>query len=92
MSAEVHSETELYRVESRSARKLVWIETIDCVATGLWRVFERDFPKAVCRAVVTIELPARSECPRSREFRGATLRLGCSARFRLIPELYALVC
>ena len=46
MSAEVHSETELYRVESRSARKLVWIETIDRVTTGLWRVFERDSPKA----------------------------------------------
>src|SRR5439155_15099867 len=37
MSAEVHSESELYRVESRSARKLVWIETIDRVAMRLWR-------------------------------------------------------
>src|SRR6266511_1229718 len=37
MSAEVHSETELYRVESRSARKLIWIETIDALATCLWR-------------------------------------------------------
>ena len=26
MSAEVHSETELYRVESRPASKLIWIE------------------------------------------------------------------
>ena len=39
MSAEVHSETELYRVESRSARKLIWIKTIDPAATRLWRVF-----------------------------------------------------
>ena len=38
MSAEVHNETELYRVESRSARKLVGIETIDRITTGLWRV------------------------------------------------------
>src|SRR5215475_14304302 len=28
MSAEVHSETELYRVESRRARKLVWSGTL----------------------------------------------------------------
>ena len=39
MSAEVHSETELYRVDSRSASKLIWIETIDPVAMRLWRIF-----------------------------------------------------
>src|ERR1700757_3826170 len=38
MSAEIHSETKLYRVESRAARKLVWIEATDAVATRLWRV------------------------------------------------------
>src|SRR4029077_5398749 len=38
MSAKVHSETEFYRVESRPASKLVWNETIDPLATRLWRV------------------------------------------------------
>src|SRR6516225_10355618 len=41
MSAEIHSETELYRLESRPARKLVWIEAIATVATRLWRVYHR---------------------------------------------------
>jgi len=40
MSAEIHSETDLYRVESRPTSKLVWIETADAVAARLWRVFE----------------------------------------------------
>ena len=39
MSAEVHSGSKLYRVNSRSASKLVWIETIAPVATRLGRVF-----------------------------------------------------
>jgi hypothetical protein len=38
MSAKVHSEIELYRVDSRTASKLIWIETIAPVATRLWRV------------------------------------------------------
>jgi hypothetical protein len=35
MSTEVHSEIELYRLESRPASKLIWIETIDRLATRL---------------------------------------------------------
>jgi len=42
MSAKIHSETELYRVESRPASKLLWNEPIDAVATRLWRVLQRD--------------------------------------------------
>src|SRR6266446_9583811 len=38
MSTKIHSETELYRVESRPASKLLWNEPIDGVATRLWRV------------------------------------------------------
>src|SRR5438132_6028631 len=43
MSAEIHSETDLYRVESRPASKLVWIETIDPVIMRLWRVLPERF-------------------------------------------------
>src|SRR5438093_8661231 len=75
MSAEVHSETELYRVESRPASKLLWIETIGAVATRLWRVFpaQRRFATAR-RAVATTESLARSECLHRRGSRSVTLR------------------
>ena len=39
MSAEVHSETELYRVDLRAASKLNWVEKIEPISTRLWRVF-----------------------------------------------------
>jgi len=39
MSAEVHSESELYRLESRPASKLIWIEIIAPVATRLGPIF-----------------------------------------------------
>src|ERR1043166_2488054 len=91
MRAKVHNETELYRVESRSARKLVWIETLDLAAAHPWRVFKRELARDYLEASLaprslgsvrspenktTTESLAPSECPRSCEFRAATVRLG----------------